>query len=63
MPPTSTRGATIALIIALLLIGAGIFIFAHWLWFGGERQNASFAFFLMATGMIVAFGREFTIRR
>jgi hypothetical protein len=57
------RGTTISLVIALLLIGAGLLIFGHWLWFGGERLNASVAVYLMAAGLVIVFVREFGIRR
>jgi len=57
------RRTTIWLVIALLLIGAGLLIFGHWLWFGGERQKASVAVYLMAAGAIIVFFREFSIRR
>jgi hypothetical protein len=54
---------TIWLAIALLLVGAGLLIFGHWLWFGGDRQNASVAFYLMAAGLVIVLAREFGIRR
>lgn len=57
------RRTTIWLVIALLLIGAGLLLFGHWLWFGGERQKASVAVYLLAAGFVIAFVREFSIRR
>jgi hypothetical protein len=57
------RRTTIWLFIALLLIGAGLLIFGHWVWFGGERLKASVAVYLMAAGFVIAFFREFFIRR
>ena len=57
------RGRTIALIIALLLVGAGLFIFGSWL-FGVLGKDSVFAAaLLIAGGLAIALVRELWIQR
>lgn len=56
---------TISLVIALLMVGAGLFIVGEWLVFGGvlRKDSVAIAALLIAGGLVIAFVREWWMKR
>lgn len=57
------RGTTIALVIALLLVGAGLFIFGNWLFGVLPKESVVAAALLIAGGLAILFVREWWMKR
>ena len=57
------RGRTIALAIALLLVGAGLFIFGNWLFGVLPKEGVVAAALLIAGGLAIALVRELWMQR